>query len=141
MKEYFKYAFKYTILYLTGGIIYLLLELAVRGRSDITMVILGGLCFVLIGCVNEWFSWKTPLIKQALVGGFLIVTPLELLFGLIFNQTYTIWDYTNMPFNYLGQICLTFSFLWCILSIVAIILDDYLRYYIFKEEKPRYKIF
>ena len=51
-----------------------------------------------------------------------------------------IHSYKDMPFNYNGQICLPFTLLWCLLSVVAIIIDDYLRYYIFDEEKPKYKI-
>ena len=49
-----------------------------------------------------------------------------------------IWDYSNMPLNLWGQICLPFSCLWFFLSAVAIILDDELRYNIFGEEKPHY---
>lgn len=50
-----------------------------------------------------------------------------------------IWDYSNMPFNIIGQICLPFTVAWYILSLLAIVLDDHLRYWIFGEEKPRYK--
>ena len=52
-----------------------------------------------------------------------------------------VWDYSNMPLNVLGQICLPFSLLWVIIAIGAIILDDYIRYCFFDEEKPRYKLF
>ena len=36
-------------------------------------------------------------------------------------------------------ICLPFTVAWYILSLLAIVLDDHLRYWIFGEEKPRYK--
>ena len=36
-------------------------------------------------------------------------------------------DYSNMPFNVLGQVCLPFSIIWFFLSYVAIRLDDWLR--------------
>lgn len=49
-----------------------------------------------------------------------------------------IWDYSNMPFNILGQICLPFSLLWVVLSACAIVIDDYERYWFFGEEKPYY---
>ena len=51
-----------------------------------------------------------------------------------------VWDYSNLPFNFMGQICLPFSFAWTLLSGVAIVVDDYLRYLLFGEEKPHYKI-
>ena len=44
-----------------------------------------------------------------------------------------------MPFNLLGQICLPFAVAWLALAAVAIVLDDYLRYWLFGEEKPRYR--
>ena len=50
-----------------------------------------------------------------------------------------IWDYSTMPLNIFGQICLPFSLAWMGLSGVAIILDDYIRYWFFNEEKPHYK--
>ncbi|HCL02760.1 MAG TPA: hypothetical protein DHW61_10180, partial [Lachnoclostridium phytofermentans] len=52
-----------------------------------------------------------------------------------------VWDYTNYKINLLGQICFPFSFIWCLLALLAIIMDDYLRYWLFQEEKPRYRFF
>ena len=51
------------------------------------------------------------------------------------------WDYSNMPLNILGQICLPYMLLWFVLTPAAIITDDYLRYLLFGEEKPRYRLF
>lgn len=69
------------------------------------------------------------------------VTAIEFLSGYILNIVLGlgIWDYSNMPFNIIGQICLPFTVAWYILSLLAIVLDDHLRYWIFGEEKPRYK--
>ena len=52
-----------------------------------------------------------------------------------------IWDYSNMPFNLWGQICLPFSVLWVFLAGIAVVLDDWLRYWLFREERPHYAIF
>lgn len=106
------------------------------------MFILGGLCFICIGLINKWISWKTPLWKQSLIGA-AIITLLEFLTGCIVNilLEWNIWDYSKVQFNLLGQICLPFFALWIIIATIAIILDDYLRYWIFKEEKPRYVLF
>lgn len=141
MKTLLKISIKYLILFLTGGLIYITLELTIRDFSHITMYILGGICFILIGLINKIIPWSMPILFQALIGGLFIITPLELIFGLLFNQNHAIWDYSNMPLNFMGQICAPFSLLWCVLAIIAIILDDYLRYFLFLEEKPHYKLF
>ncbi|MDE7477569.1 MAG: putative ABC transporter permease, partial [Lachnospiraceae bacterium] len=69
------------------------------------------------------------------------ITTIELLAGLIVNCNYAIWDYRDMPLNIMGQICLPYTILWFFLSLLAIILDDYLRYWLFGEEKPHYALF
>ena len=45
-----------------------------------------------------------------------------------------IWDYSNLPFNILGQVCPQFFILWVILSVPCIYLGDFLRKILFKEE-------
>lgn len=40
------------------------------------------------------------------------VTLIELVGGLMFNAQLQNWDYSNMPFNFLGQVCLTNSLLF-----------------------------
>ena len=74
--------------------------------------------------------------------GAVVVTVLEFITGLVVNVWLglNVWDYSDMPLNILGQICLPFSIAWIALSAIAIVLDDYLRYWLFKEEKPRYKL-
>lgn len=52
-----------------------------------------------------------------------------------------VWDYSGMPLNYKGQICLPFSILWIFVSIAAVVLDDWLRYWLFGEERPHYTLF
>jgi uncharacterized membrane protein len=131
---------KYFTLFLVGGTVYVLMEIGFRGFSHYSMFLLGALCFILIGYINEFISWDLGLVYQSLIGGLLIVTPLEFIFGLIFNSSFTVWDYRGVPLNFMGQVCLPFSVIWCFVSIIGIVLDDVLRYYIFKEEKPRYKL-
>ena len=106
------------------------------------MFILGGICFVCLGIINEILTWDTPLWKQMIIGGS-IITILEFITGCIVNLwlDWNVWDYSNNPFNLLGQISLFSSFGWIALSLVGILLDDWIRYKFFKEEKPRYKIF
>ena len=142
MKEKLKAILKHAVLALCGGCVYFLIEMAWRGHSHWTMAVLGGVCFVLIGDINEFIPWNMPLILQGAIGSG-IVTVLELVSGIILNLWLGlgIWDYSNMPFNLLGQICLPFTLLWVALSIVAVALDDWLLYWLFGEDRPTYTLF
>lgn len=133
---------KYLFLFIVGGAVYYSMEMLFRGYSHYSMAILGGICFIACGLLNEILSWDTPLLLQGLIGSG-IITVLEFLTGVLVNMILhlNVWDYSNMPLNVLGQICLPFSLLWVIIAIGAIILDDYIRYCFFDEEKPRYKLF
>ena len=132
---------KYFILGIIGGAVYVLLEMLWRGYSHWTMFLLGAVCFILIGLVNEVFEWDTPLILQMFCGC-AIITALEFVTGCIVNLWlgWDVWDYSQYKFNVLGQISLRSSVGWYFLSLVGIVLDDYIRYRFFGEEKPRYKI-
>lgn len=136
-----RHSLKAAFLFVVGGLVYILIELIWRGHTHISMFILGGICFVAIGFINEVFPWSLGLLWQSMIGA-VIVTVLEFITGVIVNiwLGLNIWDYSNMPFNLLGQICLPFAFAWVALSAIAIVFDDYLRYWIFGEEKPRYKL-
>lgn len=131
---------KNLFLFIVGGILYYLIEIIWRGHSHFSMFFVGGLCFVLIGKINEYISWETPVYIQSILGS-IIITTIEFIAGCILNiwLKLGVWDYSNIPFNLLGQICLPFSVLWIFVSFAAILLDDYIRYIFFGEEKPRYK--
>lgn len=135
-----KHFLKYLFLFLTGGICYFGIEILARGYSHWTMVVVGGICFVLIGLLNEKTP-KMPLLKQMFYSAILI-TIIEFLSGCILNLwlKLDIWDYSKNAFNLLGQICLSHTIYWFFLSVVGILLDDYLRCKIFKEEKPSYTL-
>ncbi len=120
MREFKKYA----LFFLIGGAGYAVLELLWRGRTHWTMVIAGGLSFMMFSLVAEYFKGK-PLVLKALLCAFGI-TVIELVFGLVFNiiLEMRVWDYSNMPLNFMGQICPYFSFLWCILALVFLPLAE-----------------
>ena len=111
---------KNCLLFYTGGMVYLSLELLYRGRSHGSMFLAGGLCFLLIGHMNR-VEPKLPLPLRALVGA-LIVTTVELGTGMVFNRQYQVWDYRDQPGNFMGQICPLFSVLWIPLSLAASLL-------------------
>lgn len=132
---------KYVTLWVTGGLLYIALELAWRGHSHWTMFILGGLCFICLGLINEVMPWDMPLWQQVVIG-VCLVTSLEFTVGCIVNLWlgWGIWDYSNMLGNVLGQICPQYILLWMPVSLVGIMLDDWLRYWWWAEERPRYKL-
>lgn len=141
MKKILKTILKYIFLFLVGGFVYYAIEIAYRGYSHWTMILLGGICFVALGNINNVLSWKTPLIAQSIIGA-TIITALEYITGLIVNIKlgWNVWDYSDVPLNIQGQICLLFFIVWIFVAGVGIILDDYLRYWLFKEQKPKYDI-
>lgn len=132
---------KHLILGVVGGGVYLIIELLWRGHSHWTMFLLGGICFVCIGLLNEIIPWEMVLSKQMLIGA-ILVTLLEFITGCIINLylKWDVWDYSNLPLNLYGQICVPFMIAWYYVSGLAIVLDDWLRYWIFHEEKPHYKL-
>lgn len=113
MKNYF-------IMFGLGAFAYGLLEVIWRGYSHWTMMIAGGICFIVFSVISEKLSHLHLLYKCIL--GSLTVTGLELVFGGIFNLIFKlqVWDYSNIPLNLFGQICLLFSVLWGFLSSIAI---------------------
>ena len=107
-----------------GGLLYILVELIWRGYSHWTMILLGGLCFVLIGLLDE-IQQKPPVLLQMLQGAS-IVTFLEFITGCVLNLWLGlgVWDYSNMPFNILGQICLPFTLIWFFISYLVIKIEN-----------------
>lgn len=132
---------KYFTLFLIGGISYYFIEIVYRGYSHFSMIIVGGLCFILIGSINEFSNKEIPLLFQMIIS-VLIVNIVELISGIIINRILllNVWDYSNLRFNFLGQISLNSSIAWFFLSLFAIYIDDLLRYLIFKEKKTKYKL-
>lgn len=128
------------LLFLVGGLIYFWLEVLWRGYSHWSMFLLGGLCFVLCGLINEVVPWEMPLPLQMLISA-IIITILELFTGCIVNLWlgWQVWDYSKFHFQLLGQISLKSSIVWFLLSSVGIILDDWIRYWFFGEERPHYR--
>ena len=63
--------------------------------------------------------------------------------GLVLNicLVMAVWDYSTLPGNLWGQICLPFSALWALLAGFAVVLDDWLRYWMFGEDRPHYVLF
>ena len=131
---------KYDFLFFVGATIYVVIEKIYRGYSHWTMFLLGGICFIALGLINEVIPWNMPLLLQMFIGG-VIITVLELITGCVVNLWlgWNVWDYSELPFNLWGQISLFSSIVWVGLSLVGIVLDDFIRWKFFDEEKPHYR--
>ena len=117
------------VLLLSGGFFYCLVELLFRGYTHVSMFVLGGICFLAIGMIRRGmhgvhFVWKMILCGTA-------ITFFEFLCGIIVNcgLGLQVWDYSSVPMNLMGQVCLPYTLIWCVLSLPAMALDTvYWRY-------------
>lgn len=119
------YVKKDAYFFIVGGIAYPAIELLWRGYSHYSMAIAGGACMILINrlCCGK-LKTKKLFVKCAAGSG--IITSVELFTGLLFNKVFSmnIWDYSSLPYNIFGQICLPFSLIWFLMSIPAVYLCD-----------------
>ena len=109
-------------LFSLGGLAYCGLELLWRGRTHFSMFLAGGTSLLLLGKLNR-AEPKLPLFLRAVVGSG-IITLVELSAGLIFNRSYTVWDYRDQWGNWLGQICPLFSLLWIGIAALVLLIYD-----------------
>ena len=104
---------------LFGGFLYGLIEILYRGYTHVSMFLLGGICFLCIGAIRRTFLHAFTAQKMLLCAG--VITLLEFLCGLLVNVRLGlgVWDYSSMPVNVLGQVCITYTAAWCLLAIPA----------------------
>lgn len=102
----------YIALFLTGAAGYSLIEMLWRGYTHWTMSLSGGLCFIIIyfsgESMTEYSLWQKCILGAA------VITAVELVVGIIVNiiLKWNVWDYSKIPLNFMGQICLPYSVLW-----------------------------
>lgn len=132
---------EYLLLWTLGGCIYYGFEILFRGFSHWTMFVLGGICLVFFAVQGKMVHWEDPLWRQVL-RCVVFVTGMEFITGIIVNKWLhmNVWDYSNLPFQIFGQVCLQFAVIFSGLCAVGILLSGYLLYWIYGEEKPRYHV-
>lgn len=132
---------KTIFLFLSGFCIYITIEVCFRGYSYPLMGCCGGLMLVLLDKINDKISWDMDLILQGCIGSG-IITMMELVIGKTLKHIgSSMWDYSSLPVNYDGVICLPFSLIWIVISIIGIMIADAINYYVFEElPVPYYKI-
>ena len=108
------------VLFSFGALGYGLLEILWRGYTHWSMLTAGGLCFTFFGALSDKLR-KANILFKAIIGS-VFITTVELIFGVVFNLILkkNVWDYSKMPFNFLGQICAVYSFFWFVLSLAFI---------------------
>ena len=102
------------------------IELLYRGYTHWTMLILGGLCFTVMYLLS---GTALPFMARLLFSA-LIISVLEFGTGYVVNIIlgWQVWDYSSQPFNILGQVCPTFTFIWFLLSVPGMSLCWFLRH-------------
>lgn len=112
------------------GAAYVTIEVLYRGRSHPAMFVVGGLCGLLVGAINQVPKfYNAPIIVQSLIGA-LIVLAVEFVSGCVLNLWLGlgIWDYSGQPGNVLGQICPAFGLIWFAIMPLAIWAEDTARW-------------
>jgi len=130
------------ILFGICGAVYVLLELIYRGRSHISMFFAAGLSAVGIRlCCNCRRVKHRCLALKCLLGSALI-TVVEFCTGVVVNlwMKLQVWDYSTMPLNLLGQVCLPFSLVWFFLTLPILGLGELLWGSYFSKEATKREI-
>ena len=103
-----------------GGAGYCAIELLWRGHTHWSMAAAGGICFSAITSIEKYLP-KAKYLYKCIIGS-LSITAVEFCFGTIFNLVMgkNVWDYSNVKFNIMGQICLLYTVLWGFLTALAL---------------------
>lgn len=104
--------------FLMGYFLYSLTEILLRGYTHWTMAVTGGIIMTIMYTMRR--TTAMDMIRCSFAGA-VITTAIELWVGIFDNiiMHWHVWDYSDMPMNFLGQICLPFSCFWFILCIPA----------------------
>ena len=125
------------LIFLIGAAGYGAIELIWRGYTHWTMLITGGVCFLLLHNIFMLMENASPFIKAVI--GSLTITLIEFVAGMIINVKFGlgVWDYSDLPFNLYGQICLPYSALWFALSFPLVFFCKWLNSLEFMSKKTR----
>ena len=124
------------IMFMFGGFLYGLMEVIWRGYTHPSMFAAGGICVLMFGIINTRVGGRMPVIPRCLLGG-AVITAVEFLFGLVFNVwlKMNVWDYSHLPLNLMGQVCVPFFLMWTALSFVGLYAERLLRFHMLGDIK------
>ena len=117
---------QYLIAFFMGYFLYCLFEIDTRGYTHWTMALTGGFAMTVLYAINGREGMTLP--KSCFLGA-VIITAMEFTVGVFDNiiMRWDVWDYLDMPFNQLGQICIPFSLAWTLMCIPAYFLCRIIR--------------
>lgn len=144
VKKILKFICKCIFVYSFCGGLYLLIEIAFRQRTDLSMFFLAGFIGLFVMFFNNVFTYETDYLIQIMVCT-TYSTLMEGFVGNIINYDYHIWDYRNLPFSFWNsQINLMFIGCWMFIVAVIIPILDYIDWKLFDyliDIPPYYKVF
>ncbi len=118
---------RFLFLFCIGAAGYSLIELLWRGFTHWTMGLTGGVCFPVLCGIHKRLGHQVIWVRCFV--GSLFITVTEFLVGCLVNLKlhWSVWDYSDLRFQLLGQICLPYSILWYFLTIPVFFLAEFLR--------------
>lgn len=128
---------KIFVLWAVLGAVYITLELFWRGHTHPSMFVVGGICGVLVGLVNQTPPfYHAPVAVQSVIGAGIVLI-VEFLSGCVLNLWLglNVWDYSGQFGNIMGQVCLTYAVLWFLLMPFAIWAEDTARWLIYSWDR------
>lgn len=108
---------RYLTVFMGGGVLYSLIEVAARGYTHWTMTLTGGICLLIMYLRYARHPEDSILFKCFF--GMCVITFFEFTVGCVVNiiMGWNVWDYSHMYLNLLGQICPSYSAGWFLLSL------------------------
>lgn len=108
---------KAVAIFCIGAAAYPLLEIVWRGFSHWSMAAAGGFSLCALARVEQRGRRRT--LRQKCMLGALIITAIEFVCGCVCNKwlKLNVWDYSHLPGNLWGQVCLPFTAIWFLLCI------------------------
>ena len=118
---------RYGIFFIIGAVGYAAIELLWRGRTHWSMMLAGGICFIIFSLIAEKLRGQRLLYKAIIAA--ISVTVVEFIFGVVFNiiLKMDVWDYSGVPLNLFGQICLLYTVIWGILAFAFVPFASFLN--------------
>ena len=110
-----------------GAIAYPSLEILWRGYSHPSMAAAGAAACRLLDLHNALYAGQPRLLRAAACAWLILLV--EFIVGVMVNLflNLSVWDYSAMPLNLLGQICPAYAALWYLLALAFILVFDRVR--------------
>ncbi len=103
---------EFSTVFWIGGAVYNMIEVLWRGYTHWSMTLTGGVCFAAVYFLHV-YALRLSFFARCLIGT-AAITAAEFAAGCVVNLwlRWDVWDYSRVPFNLYGQVCLLYSFLW-----------------------------